>query len=122
MQPPAGCHGRRGIAWALGSPVLRVQQVDVTAARDIEGMSARTDQPPLLARERQVAVAYRAEEHSSSVTDSLQKNPAKSPIFLERCAWFAQLILVTLLALLLLLAQSRADYVGGTVGGLASGA
>jgi len=48
---------------------LRLEQVDVSAACDVEGVSARTDQALLPAFEREVAVADGAEEHSSSVAD-----------------------------------------------------
>ena len=70
---PRSCNRRRAataaarVARLLGSPILRLEQVDVSAARDVERMSARTNHSPLLARQRQVAAADGAEEHDSIV-------------------------------------------------------
>jgi hypothetical protein len=46
MQAPPCRDGRRRVTRLPGPAVLRLQQVDVTAARDVEGMSARAHQPP----------------------------------------------------------------------------
>ena len=54
--PPRG-HSLRGIARSLRPPLLRLQQIDVAAPRDVERVSARTDEAALLALERQMAIA-----------------------------------------------------------------
>jgi len=50
VQSPPRSHGRYGIAGVLRSPFLRLEQVDVSTASDVEGMPPRTDHSPLLAR------------------------------------------------------------------------
>jgi hypothetical protein len=67
VQSPPPRDGSRCVAGLLRSPVLRLEQVDVSATRDVERMPARTDQAPVLARQRHSAVADRAEKHASSV-------------------------------------------------------
>jgi cyclohexyl-isocyanide hydratase len=74
QSPPPG-NGRARVAWLPGSPVLGLEQVDVSAPRDIERMAARTEHATLLARQRQAAVADRAEEHASSVADMRIDDP-----------------------------------------------
>ncbi len=70
VQAPARGHGSHRIARVFGTAVLRLQQVDVTAARDVEGMPARARQAAPIAErlrtalQRQVAIADRAQEHS----------------------------------------------------------
>ena len=64
VQSPPRRDGSRRVARLLGSPLLRLEQVDVSAARDVERMSARTEQSPLLAHQRHVAIADGAEEHA----------------------------------------------------------
>ena len=63
--PSRPCHAiagapprRRSIARMFGAPLLRLQQVDVAAARDIEGVSARADHPPLFAQQWQMTAAH----------------------------------------------------------------
>ncbi len=56
------------VARLLRSPFLRLQQVDVPAARHVERMPARTNHPPLHALKRHVAVADWAEEHGPIVS------------------------------------------------------
>ena len=43
VQPPPRRNGRNRIAWLIRSPILRLEQIDVSAARDIEGMPALAD-------------------------------------------------------------------------------
>ena len=50
------------IAGLPRSAILRLQEIDVAAARDIERMSARADGATLLACERRAAVAHGAEK------------------------------------------------------------
>ena len=64
VQAAASCDGGHGVARLLRPALLRLKQVDVSAARHVEGMPAGADQPPLLAHERKAAVADGAEEHS----------------------------------------------------------
>jgi hypothetical protein len=52
-----------GIARVLGSPILRLQQVDVPATCDVERMSPPTNDSPVITRQCQMAIADRAEEH-----------------------------------------------------------
>jgi len=84
VQATAGRDGGRGIARLLRSPLLRLQQIDVSAARYVERMPARAEQPPLLARQRQVALAHRAEEHGSSVAHPERTRTRGSPDFGNR--------------------------------------
>ncbi len=51
-----------------------MEQVDVSATRDVEGMSARTEQSPLLARQRHAAIADGADEHASSVANGRRRS------------------------------------------------
>jgi len=50
MQSPPRRSSRRCIAWVLGTAILRLEQVDVSAASSIKRVPARATQPPLLAR------------------------------------------------------------------------
>jgi hypothetical protein len=63
VQSPPRCHGGRRVAWLPRSPVLRLKQVGVSAARDVERMSARTEPAPLLLCQRHMAVADGTEKH-----------------------------------------------------------
>ena len=63
VQSPTGRDGRQRVAGLLRPALLRLQQVEVSAAGDVEGMSARTEQSPLRARQLQVAATDGAEEH-----------------------------------------------------------
>ena len=74
MQSPPPGDGSDRIARLLGSPVLGLEQVDVPAARDVEGMAAWAQQPPVRARQYHVAAANRAEKHASSVADGARKS------------------------------------------------
>jgi hypothetical protein len=69
MESPPCCRGSLGVAWILGSPLLWLEQVDVSATRDVKGMPPWTKQSPLLARKGHVAAAYGAKEHASSVVE-----------------------------------------------------
>ncbi len=69
VQSPAPRDGSRGVTRVLRPPFLRLEQVDVSAPRNVERMSSRTNQPPPLAQQRHVAIADGAEEHSSSVAN-----------------------------------------------------
>jgi hypothetical protein len=57
VQSPSSLDGSLSVARLLGSPILRLEQVDVSATRDVERMSARTNDTPLLAQQRLVAVS-----------------------------------------------------------------
>jgi hypothetical protein len=88
-------------------------------------MSARADEPPaafVRSGERKVAVADRAEEHSSSLANGSWYCVFSEGNFREKFSPATELVFVPLLALVLLLAQSRVEYVGGTLPAVASGA
>jgi hypothetical protein len=70
MQSPPRSNGRDGVARLVRSAVLRLEQVDVSAARHVEGMPALTKQPLTVAGKRQAAITDRADQHASSVTDA----------------------------------------------------
>ena len=70
VQSPPGCDGSRRVARLRGSPLLRLEQVDVSAARDVKRMFARTEPPPFFSNQRHVAAADGAKEHELSVADS----------------------------------------------------
>jgi hypothetical protein len=38
VQPAPGCHGSDSVTWMLRSPLLRLEEVDVTAPSDVERM------------------------------------------------------------------------------------
>lgn len=63
MQSPARRDGCIRVAWLFRSPVLRLQQIDVAATGDVDGVSARAENPPFLADQRQPAAAHRAEQY-----------------------------------------------------------
>src|ERR1017187_10370563 len=67
VQPAPRPDGCRGVAGLLGTPILRLEQINVPAPRDIKGMAARTDEPPLLTHQRHAAVTNAADQHASSV-------------------------------------------------------
>jgi len=69
-----------------------------------------------------VAVADRAQEHSSECSERGRCCVFSEGNFREKFGAGAELVLVPLLALVLLLAQSRVEYVGGTLSAVASGA
>ena len=71
MQPPAAPDRLDGISRLFRPPFLRLEQVDITATRNIKGVPARTNEPAILTDERQSAVANRADEHWSSVACSI---------------------------------------------------
>src|SRR5258708_5590161 len=71
VQSPPGFDGGGGIARLIRSPVLRLEQVDVSTARDVKGVSARTEHSPLLARERHAAIADWTKEHCVECSESL---------------------------------------------------
>src|SRR5437879_1012557 len=68
VQSAPRCDCCRRVTGLLGSPLLRLEQVDVPATRDVERMSSRTQKSPLHAPQRHMAIANRAEEHGSIVT------------------------------------------------------
>lgn len=49
--------GGLGIAGLAGSAVLRLEEIDVAAAREVEGMSLRTDETAVFACQRAMAIA-----------------------------------------------------------------
>src|ERR1700723_1473900 len=59
VQSAPGRDSRNGVTRLARAPVLRLQQVDVPATCDVEGMPAFAKQPPVVARKRQMAIAYR---------------------------------------------------------------
>ena len=61
VQPPPPLKRGHCVARLLRSPILRLEQIDVSTTRRIERMTARTNHSPLLAPERQVAIADRTE-------------------------------------------------------------
>ena len=69
MQAAAGGDGIHGIAWMFRAPLLWLQQIDVPAACDVEGMAARTRHPPRVAYQFELAAAHGAKEHPTSVTN-----------------------------------------------------
>jgi hypothetical protein len=59
---PAACRYRfRGIAGLLRTPVLRLQQIEIPAARQIVGMVARAEHTLSVADQRKMAIADGAE-------------------------------------------------------------
>jgi hypothetical protein len=68
MQPTPGGNGLRRIAWLFRPPILRLQQIRVSAAGDVKRMSTRTNQTAFFLNQRQVALADRAKVHSSEFT------------------------------------------------------
>ena len=64
--PPPGNRFSR-VPWLFRTAVLRLQQIYVAAACDIEGMSARADHSPFVAYQRQVASADGAQKHAMSL-------------------------------------------------------
>src|SRR4029078_5786754 len=77
------------VARLLRSPLLRMQQVDVSAARDVERMSARTNQSPLLADQCHMTVADGTEEHTANVgawPTAAARPAALYPQTARRCA------------------------------------
>src|SRR5438552_16653213 len=55
MQSPPRRQRCHRVAGLFGTPLLGLQQVDVSATRDIERMSARTEHAPLRTLQRQMA-------------------------------------------------------------------
>ena len=53
----------------LGPPFLGLQQVDISAPSDVEGMFARADHSTHVAHQAQMAAAHGAKEHATSVTN-----------------------------------------------------
>ena len=64
MQTPAGGHSFGGVSGVSRSAVLRLEQVEVAAARDVERMSVRAEEAAVVSLERQMACADGTEEHS----------------------------------------------------------
>src|SRR5258708_3167590 len=56
VQSPPRRHRFRSIARLLRSPILRLEQVDVSATRNVERMPARTENSTFLALQRQMAI------------------------------------------------------------------
>jgi hypothetical protein len=61
---------RHRVARLIRSAILRLKQVDIPAASDIERMPVLAEQAGGVAHERQSAIAYRASEHGSSVANA----------------------------------------------------
>ena len=64
-QTPPRVDRDRRIPRSGGPPVLGLQQVHVSAARDIERVRAGTDEAAVAARERQVTAPDRTEENDA---------------------------------------------------------
>jgi hypothetical protein len=64
VQSPPSEDGCGRVARLLGSALLRLEQIDVSAPRDVKRMPARTKEPPPFARQWQMAAANRADEHA----------------------------------------------------------
>jgi len=60
VQASPRCNHFCRITRVFGAPFLRLQQVDVSAPRDVEGVLAWADHSPLVARQRQLTAAYGA--------------------------------------------------------------
>jgi hypothetical protein len=58
----ARVNGRFGVAGRQRSTILRLQQIDVTAARNVERMTGSADKRAIVARQRQAASAHAAGE------------------------------------------------------------
>ena len=69
VQSAPSCDSSRCIAGLTRPAVLRLEQIDVSAAGDIERMPTRTDHAPIGALEWRAAAADGAQEHASSVAD-----------------------------------------------------
>ena len=69
VQTAARCDGGRRVSGLLRMPLLRLQQVDVAAARNVKQMIARADELPLGAHKWQAAIAHGAQEHGLSVAE-----------------------------------------------------
>ena len=69
VQLPPRLEGGRCVARLFRSPLLRLEQVNISATRNVERMAARTEQAALLAHQWKVAMADGAEEHGSSVAE-----------------------------------------------------
>lgn len=69
-EAPAGGDGFGAVAGLRRAAVLRLEEVDVAAARHVEGMAARADEAPLLGGQRRAASAHGAEHcdgHRSNI-------------------------------------------------------
>lgn len=73
MQATSGGNGFGGIAGLFGAAVLGLQQVDVTAAGDVEGMALRAEELFAVAKQRLVAVADGTEEHPVECSGQMRK-------------------------------------------------
>jgi hypothetical protein len=69
VQPAACGDSFSGIAGIFRPPVVGLKKVDITGARDIEGMASRAENPALLASQGQMAVPDCAKKHPLSVND-----------------------------------------------------
>jgi hypothetical protein len=64
VQPSPRGNGRSRVAGLLRSPILRLEQIDVSASGDIEGMPAFTKQPPQATYQGQAAIANGTLQHA----------------------------------------------------------
>ena len=71
VQSPARRNGRNGVARLIRSPILRLEQIDVSAAGDVEAMPSRTKHLSLVAGQGQAAIADGTHQHASSVADEI---------------------------------------------------
>src|ERR1700691_5273062 len=71
VQSPARRNGRNGVARLIRSPILRLEQIDVSAAGDVEAMPSRTKHLSLVAGQGQAAIADGTHQHGSSVADEI---------------------------------------------------
>ena len=63
VQSTAGAYCCLAVAGLPGSTILGLQQIDVSAARDVERMAARADHPPVFAHETQLTVVNGTKQH-----------------------------------------------------------
>jgi hypothetical protein len=62
VQSPPRCQGGGCVARLFRPPIPRLEQVNISATRNVERMAARTEQPSLLAHKRRAAIADGAQE------------------------------------------------------------
>jgi hypothetical protein len=63
VQSPAPRDRIRRIARLLRPPVLRLEQIEISAARGVERMLAGANQAAVFTSERKAAIAHRTKEH-----------------------------------------------------------
>jgi len=72
MQPPASRYRFLSVTWLLGSALLRLEDIDVTTAGNIERVTTFADQMTLVSYQRLVAVSNGTEEQLYSLLGQAQ--------------------------------------------------